>query len=288
MKRIICLLSAVIILTVSLSSCASGTSFPYDILKKYNTADKLLSNGIVAYKEKIEYFNSSNSSSYEIYYETANGFQYSYNICETVGDFSFITREGDVYTEQNGDICLILFSNQALTYYGYIQSYLTTDFPLDSGERFQNFSKEDGDMIIVEYSSDITPQIASEVYAVDLKIGETIISTYTIDSDQRIYNIVYETESANGTRTKVAQRSFEYFSQKQDIFPALPEDGTVTLTLIINSKEFKYTVPKGVTVGFEDNGIGYRYYTDADFTIEYKYNEYGKITDNTTIFVKEK
>lgn len=288
MKRIMCLITAVMMLLLPLSSCANGMSFPYDILKKQNTADKLLSNDIVAYKEKIEYFSDTNVTSYEIYYEIADGFRYSYNICETIDDYSFMAHEGNVYTKQNGDMCLILFTNQALTYYGYIQSYLATDFPLDGGERFQSFSEQNGDRITVEYHADITPQTASEIYSVDLTVGEKIISTYTIDKDQRIYNIIYETEKNDGTRKRIAQRSFEYYKSRLDVFEELPSSDMVTLTLVINDKKFNYEVPKGVYVGLEDNNIGYTYYLDAEFTKEYRYDTYGKISDDISIFVKEK
>ncbi|MBQ0125189.1 MAG: hypothetical protein KBS59_02565 [Clostridiales bacterium] len=285
MKKIIKALCLLLLLGTAFIavSCGAGKSVPLHVLKSKNSVAALLDGGVCAYSEKVEY--TEKNLSYEIYIELSDNIAYTYNVCEKAGDYTLFAVDGDVYTEKGGDLCAVLFSNQALNYYQYISDYVTSDFPLDAGERYQRFSENDGDFTVVEYCAAVTPQIASSVYSTELSVGDKIISVYKLDDIGRICCVEYKIEHA-GTAKTVARRSFEYFTAKKNVFSSLPREADAKVSLVIGEKEYSYDVPSGVYVGFEDGGLGYEYYLDENRTLPYDFADYGKLKENLVIFVK--
>ena len=274
MKKI---LSAALIAATALAlvSCGNGRSIPIETVKRANLTGNLLAGECSSYTEKVEYFDGGEAISYTLYIESAeNAAEYSYNVVETIGDFTLFAHEGDVFKKKGDDFCAVLFSNQALTYYQYIKDYasdsLEVKFPLDAGERYQIKSSEDGDLIFVSYYADVTPQMASAITSVSLKTGDRIISEYTTDKGYRIQKIEYFVEHADGSKNLVAKRSFTYSVEKEDAFSSLPGGDDVTVTLVIGGREYGYDVPSGVYVEFFDGGLGYEYFTDEKCTQKYE------------------
>ena len=278
-------LSLIMLIAVALSftACAKGKSVPVDSLKQSNKVGALLSSGTVAYTEKTEYFSDGETLAYELYYEIADGASYTYNVAETIGDFSHYIREGKVYSQKDGSFCQVVFSNPALTYAKYINEYIDADFPLDMGERYQLSSEVKGDFTYVTYYATVTPQMASKIYSVTLSAGEKIISSYKIDERRRIYSVEYSVENAEGEMTKVACRTFEYFDQKQNKFDGIPKStGDVTIEFVINGNKYKRTASDGINIIFEDGGAGYEYFQNEDMTQKYVPGD----AENITVYVK--
>ena len=274
MKKII---SAVMLLAavLALASCGNGRSIPIEVVKRANMTGTLLSNGSKSYTEEVTYFDGDEHISYKLYFEEAeNATAYSYNIVEEIGDYKLVAHEGDIFKIKGDKICAVLFANQALSYYQYIKDYandsLDVKFPLDLGERYQLESKSDEDFITVSYYADVTPQIASAVYSTTLKTGDKIISEYKLDRDYRIWSINYTVKHADGSENLVARRTFLHYTDKSDnVFSSLPDGDDVAITLVIGEREYEYFVPDGVYIEFEDGGVGYEYFTDAEFTQKY-------------------
>jgi len=279
------IVSAILTLCVVLliASCGSGKSIPISIVEKNNKATALLSSDTVAYTEKIEYF-FPELLSYEVYYELSSDYSYLYNVFETIGGYKMYAKDGDVYTEKDGELCAVLFANFTVTFPKFIDRYIDASFPLDGGTRYQSSSADDGDGFTVTYYADVTPQMASEIYSVALTAGDKIFSTYKLDKSYRIYSIEYNVERSDGSSYTAAKRTFTYYSERQDVFSSLPDGGgdSYTVTLDYGTRKSTFTVPDGVYVGFDDGGSGYKFYTDAEMTSEYILS----MSQNITVYVK--
>lgn len=278
MKKVLSFLFIAIIIS-SLSSCSKGRSVPVEMLKQSNRIGTIMTGGTVAYSETVEYFKNDGNLSYEIYYELADGASYTYNIAETIGDFSHYISEGRVFTEKNGRLSQKIFSNPALTYAKYIKEYIDAEFPLDGGVRYQLSSSSDDDFTYVTYYATVTPQMASSIYSAKLFAGDKIISSYKIDQNRRIYAVEYGVKKASGETEKLARRSFAYFDEKQNKFSSLPQsDKKITVEFDLNGNKFKRTASDGVDIIFEDGGLGYEYYIDSAFTQKYDPKDFGDLS----------
>ena len=269
MKKLVSLICVAVML-FALASCGGGKSVPVSIVAQNNKTGALLSGGTVAYTEKIEYF--SQGLSYEIYYELSSNFSYLYNVTETIGDYAMYAANGNVYTEKGGEICAVLFANPTVTFPKFANEYIDVPFPLDSGKRYQRSSETDGEYTVVTYYAEITPQMASEIYSVDLEAGDTLVSVFKIGDKYRVFQIDYSVEHADGSpKTDVARHTFTYFTERQNVFASLPDENGESATVILDfgSRTTTFTVPLGVLVGFDDGGAGYEYFTDASMTSEY-------------------
>ena len=284
MKKII---SALLILffVLSFSSCASGKSIPIEVVKKANLTGAILSGDTEAYSETVTFYKNGEKISYSYYIENAeNAAMYSYNVTEKTGNYMLYAHEGDIYTIEPGKFSAVLFADQSLTYYRFIRDYLNdtteTKFQLDKGDRFQRKSSTDGEFIYVTYYANVTPQIASEIYSVDLIPGDKIISEYKLDKSYRIHSTEYTIEHQDGTSEKVAARNYLYLDQKTGPLSSIPHDDEKTVTLIINGNTYEYSVPSGVYVTFEDGGRGYEYYIDPELTQKYEVT----LADDMTVY----
>ena len=285
MKKILSalLIGATVFLLVS---CASGRSIPIETVKRANLTGNLLTGECLSYTEKVEYYGGE-TLSYTLYIENAeNAAAYSYNLIESIGDYTLFAHEGDIFKKKGDKYCTVLFANQAMTYYLYIKDYandsLEVRFPLDAGERYQIMSETVGDNIHVSYYADVTPQIASYVYSTKLKTGDRIISDYLTDKSYRILEIEYRVEHPDKSSELVAKRTFEYSDKKEGAFSSLPSGDEKTVKLVIGNNVYEYGVPAGTYVEFYDGGLGYEYFTDKDFTEKYEISA----SRDMTVYVK--
>ena len=286
MKKLISILLIISTLAI-FTSCANGKSLPYYILKQKNTTEELLKEGNVSYTEKVEYYKNGETLSYEIYYELSENVAYAYNIVEKIGDYSLVAFDGDVYTIKNGQKCIVLFTNPTVSFFKFVAGYMNTDFPLDLGTKYQNYSKKENGYEIVEYFATITPQMASEIYATELKTEDKIISIYKVSNGQTIESIEYYIENYAGERTFIAKRTFERSTQKQNLASLLPQTTEeVKVKVITPDNEFSYSIPVGVCVGFEDGDLNYTYYLDEEYTEEFKSEAFGEVTEDIVIYAK--
>lgn len=286
LKKLISILLIISTLAI-FTSCANGKSLPYYILKQKNTTEELLKEGNVSYTEKVEYYKNGETLSYEIYYELSENVAYAYNIVEKIGDYSLVAFDGDVYTIKNGQKCIVLFTNPTVSFFKFVAGYMNTDFPLDSGTKYQNYSKKENGYEIVEYFATITPQMASEIYATELKTENKIISIYKVSNGQTIESIEYYIENYAGERTFIAKRTFERSTQKQNLASLLPQTAEeVKVKVITPDNEFSYSIPVGVCVGFEDGDLNYTYYLDEEYTEEFKSEAFGEVTEDIVIYAK--
>lgn len=284
MKKLIAVILALSALL--LVSCASGKSVPIATVEKNNRAERILAGDTVAYSENIEYYGDKNIS-YSLYYENAADLRWTYNILETAGNYSMYAYEGSVYTSKDGELCAVLFANRTVTYFQYVSGYINQAFPLDCGYRYQRRSVEKDGCTYVTYYAEVTPQDAAEIHSVDVSAGEKIVSDYVLDAQGRIVSIEYSVEHANGSSEKAAKRTFEYYTEKKNVFSNLPAEENAKVDVIMGESSFSFSVPNGIYIGFEDGGASYEYYLDAEFTRKYSFTEYGKISDLLTVYIKK-
>ena len=289
MKKWVCSVLAVLFLVSMLASCGGGTSISIAYVRLANQVTNLFieNSGIASLTETVTYLNRDGSENYTytLYYERAEDIYAGYNLCEIAGEYRLYAYEGAVYTDEGDGVCAVLLLVGSYT--DYIGDYLNGEFPLDGDILNQRSSKRDGEAIIAEYRSAITPQRAAALSAFGITDRDTVISCYTV-MDGFITSIEYFIETESETypfavrRFEKSETKANHFSDVSGFVPWISVD-----IVFPNSEEQgrHFTVPSGVMVGIDDGNRGYSFFRDEECTIPYSYRD-GVITESLVLYVK--
>ncbi len=112
MKRILSLLTAGLLLTFCLVSCANGASIAIYRIRLDNEIENLFrwNMELNSYRETVSYVNRDGSPrfSYQLYYERAEDLYSGYNLYEEIGDYKLYAYEGAVYADAGDGLCAVL------------------------------------------------------------------------------------------------------------------------------------------------------------------------------------
>lgn len=290
MKKVISLVVAMAVSLLSLVSCGSGISISIYSIRLANEVKNIFNQNrnINAYTESVLYPGKDGqpSFSYEIYYERAADLHSAYNICETIGDYRLYAYEGSVYTENADGICAVLLLG--VRYQDYIASYLEGTFPFDCEELNQQSSKRDGNLVTAEYHSPLTPQRAAALLDFGVSIDDTIVSHYQI-TEEVVDSITYSVLSESDLQP-IAVRSFERSSEKAEKFASIASlEPSISIDIVFpDAKDAgrHFSVPTGVSIGFDLGKENYQIFTDESCTIPYICDG-SKISESLVLYAKK-
>lgn len=289
MKKIFFSLLSLLLLSAILVSC-SGVSVPYYILKLDNDTDNVLQKYAGVKETLIYYKDGEKEYSYSIYIERAEKAEYGYNVCESYNGYTFFGYEGEIYAVSEGKTFALIQADGS-TYYEYILPYTSRTHYLDAGEKYQKYSKKNDSITEVAYYSKMTISDVAALGDYGIFEGDKIISLYILDKDNFYLGIEYSVEHYDGTTETLASRTFEYYTEKQNVFSSLPTlDDTVNINLIynagtMNEKTQTYIVPRGIYFGIDKGKSDISVYNDIDFTIPFDF-ENAVSDDDTVLYVK--
>ncbi len=291
MKKLLSFLLVLIISAHLFVSCGSGTSLAIGALRLDNEVVNLFKfTDAIAYGETLTYTDKNGAPAFtaEYYYEVAEDIYSTYNLMETIGDYTLYAYEGNVYTKTNDGITAVLLLSG--TYLDFVNSYLEADFLLDGDTHIQRSSEEKDGLIYAQYEAVLTPQQIARVSELDIKENDKILSDYMV-SDSIIRSIAYSVER-NGEAFPIAKREFRVLTEKENRFAPiidLPKE-TVSVDFVFVDGENQgrhFDVPNGVFVGMETGKNNYEFFRDKDCTERYLFNEM-PITENIVIYVAKK
>lgn len=279
-KFISCLL---VISALLLCSCGQGVSVSYIQIRNANAPGAVLvsPDARPAYKETLTYYNADGSAdySYSVYIE--DGGNNSYNIRETAGDYSLYAYDGEIYAQKNGKLYSVLQASG--TYYEYLLPYLTFDCGYDRDLMFyqlfsEHFEENGKEMTRVAYYADITPSLSSTYSGQDITLGDRIVTEYKLNGDFTAESVTYSLRKDGAPDRLLLVRSFEYYTEKQDVFSSLPDlDETVTVSVIYyagTEKEYisEFKVPSGIGIGIDTAGKNISFYNDSELSVPFDFN----------------
>ena len=291
MKKLFCLLLA---LTLSVSlfiSCGSGTSIAIGALRLDNQVENLFKfTDAVAYNETLVYTDKDGAPMFtaEYYYEVAEDIYSTYNLIETIGDYTLYAYEGSVYTETpEGMTAVLLLSG---SYLDFVNTYFVADFLLDGETHIQRSSETKDDVIIAQYETVLTPQQQARVSELGVMENDKIVSEYAVRGSI-IESIDYFVER-DGALTPLAKRAFRVSNEKEDRFGAVKalssEKVSVDFIFVDGENQGRhFEVPKGVYVGMEIGTRDYAFFYDTECTKPYAFDD-APIVENLTLYVTEK
>lgn len=291
MKKLLCLLMAIMIAVSLFVSCGSGASIAIGALRLDNEVMNLFRfAGAVAYDETLHYFDKDGNSVFtaEYYYEVAEDIYAAYNLVETIGDYKLYAYEGAVYTETEKGITSVLLLSG--TYLDFVKRYLEADFIFDGDVLIQRSAETRNDVIYAQYETSLTPQQHARVAEFGVKEDDKILSEYAV-RDSIIESVSYSVER-EGEVFPVAARTIRVMKEKENRFSGLDvlweELVTIDFTFVGDTNQGRrFEVPKGVFVGMETGNFDYAFFRDPDCTIPYSFDE-EPITENMTIYVLAK
>ncbi len=291
MKKLLCLLLALMLSVSLFVSCGSGTSIAIGALRLDNQVENLFKfTNAVSYRETLTYTDKDGNPTFtaEYYYEVAEDIYSAYNLMETIDDYTLYAYEGSVYTEtKDGMTAVLLLSG---SYLDFVNTYFAADFLLDGETHIQRSSETKDDLILAQYETVLTPQQQARVSEFGVKENDKIVSNYAV-RNSIIESIEYFLER-DGELTPLAMRKFHVSNEKEDRFgsvKALSEEKVSVDFVFLNGENQgrHFDVPKGVYVGMEIGARNYSFYYDKDCTIPYNHDE-APITENLTLYVSEK
>ncbi len=292
MKKFISLI-LLLSLALSLASCFSGVSVPYYTLKLDNDIENVLGK-YAAVKETLTYYeNGEEALTYSVYIEHAENKEGWYNIAEVYPDYAYYAYENALYAVEDEKTYYIIQTDK--TFYETVLTYSPREHILDTGKKFQEYSKSGGGTVEVSYYADITIIEEAELTSFPIKENDRLISKYLLAEEDKYYiSIEYSVEHPDGTSEKLAERKFEYFDEKQSaIFPSLPDGSdTVDVTLVydagaLNENRITYSVPRGIYLGVDTGSANTEIYLDEALTAAFDF-ESARTDENITLFVKRK
>ncbi len=293
MKKIISLLTVLVICLGMLVSCGNGASVPYYILAMDNYTENIF----VVYggiKETVTYYKDGNVDfEYSVYIDkgTAESKEtYYYNVCESFEGYTFYGYGQELYVAAGGKTYSLIQAD-GRGYLEYVENYSERAHMLDQGEKYQKYSKNLSEGREVAYYVKVTPLMAAELYQFGITETDKIISKYVLMENTDFYlSIEYSVEHADGTTEKIAERKFEYFNTVEEnaaLFAALPASGErVKVTLVYDGgAEADFSVPAGVYIGIDDGEEDRTYYADAAFETPFDF-ENTQASEGMKIYAK--
>ena len=164
MKKLLCLLLALMLSVSLFVSCGSGTSIAIGALRLDNQVENLFKfTDAVSYRETLTYTDKDGNPTFtaEYYYEVAEDIYSAYNLMETIDDYTLYAYEGSVYTEtKDGMTAVLLLSG---SYLDFVNTYFAADFLLDGETHIQRSSETKDDLILAQYATVLTPQQQARV-----------------------------------------------------------------------------------------------------------------------------
>ena len=291
MKKIISFF-IVIALALTMCACVSGVSVPYYLLKIDNETPRVLQKYSGIKETLIYYKDGEEAFSYSTYIEYSENAEYGYNIFESFDGYTFYGYEGELYSVSDGKTYAVIQADNK-NYYEYVSVYEPREHNLDIGEKFQNYSKKtDEGGTEVSYYAKMSVNDVAGLSEYGIKEGDKIISTYVLDKDDLYKSIVYSVEHADGKKEKIAERHFEYFVEKQNVFSSLPSlSDTVNIKLVYNAGTMNensdvYKIPRGIYFGIDVGDTGISVYTDSSFTSEFDF-ENAIATEDVVLYIKK-
>ena len=291
MKRILSLLTAGLLLTFCLVSCANGASIAIYRIRLDNEIENLFrwNMELNSYRETVSYVNRDGSPrfSYQIYYERAENLYSGYNLYEEIGDYKLYAYEGAVYADAGDGLCAVLLLGS--TYLDFIGEYLSGEFPFDAESLTQRYSRTENGNVVAEYQSELTPQRAAALSEFGIDEMDEIVSRYVISSDGLILSVDYSVLDESGEIYPVCSRTFWTSEEKETAFSEIAElEASVSVDVIYVGEENTgrhFTVPAGIYVGFDTGSTDYSFYYDEECTQPYSYLD-EKITEDLVVYAK--
>ncbi len=293
MKKIISLLTVLVICACLLISCGNGASVPYYILAMDNYTENVFDvyGGV---KETVTYYRDGNVDfEYSVYMDKGTEESkdtYYYNVCESFEGYTFYGYNQALYVATGGKTYSLIQAD-GKGYLEYVEGYGERAHMLDDGEKYQKYSKNLSEGREVAYYVKVTPLMAAELYQFDITETDKIISKYVLMENTDFYlSIEYSVEHSDGTTEKIAERKFEYFEtigENAALFASLPADGEkVKVTLVYDGgAEADFSVPAGTYIGIDDGEEKRTYYADAAFETEFDF-ENTKASEGLKIYAK--
>lgn len=294
MKKIISLMLAVILLTITIASCAaSGKSI---LISRMFTANNPLNilNFYSSYTEYLKYTNSDgNTFEYSIYTEYSDVKAGNNNIVEKYDDMTLYVHDGDIFILKNNEYYSVvqLYGTINDFTYKYIHTR-NTDF--DNLTYYQKYSKEitvEGEKYTeVGYQAVITPEIAAKYSTLGLEIGNNILIVYLIKSGSNLFSELTYYQVSKTAQKEFLKRTFKFSETKENLFSDLPsKDETVNVTFVLNTNDqittSSYPISKGTKLGIDTLDKTLKFFTDEEMTKEFDFDS-SKINSDITIYCK--
>lgn len=284
MKRIIAIILAIIVITISISSCTpSGKSIMISKMFSFNNPLYIL-NDYASYTESLTYTNKEgNKYSYSIYITESDVKKDTYNICEQYPDVTLYAYNEHIYTKDATGLYSVILAFG--TYSEYIFGYISTrETDFDKLTYYQKYSKEYSEngikMIETGYSSPITPTLASKYSSLGLDIGNSVLVVYTLKNGSSIFENIKYFETDGKIQTEFLSREYKYNNYKEDKFSILSSlEETININIMYSPNSESETIStfkiaKGTKLGIDTGDKEIKFYLDIDCTIPFNHETF--------------